>query len=428
VSNNIAIRVEGISKRYRLGARATRADTIVGAVTDMVKSPFRNFKRLREMTHTTTDEADDVLWALRDVSFSIQEGSVVGIIGRNGAGKSTLLKILSQITEPTSGRIDIYGRVASLLEVGTGFHSELTGRENVYLNGTILGMTKKEIDAKFDTIVDFSGVERFIDTAVKHYSSGMQVRLAFAVAAHLDPEILIIDEVLAVGDAQFQSKCLGKMQSIASTGRTILFVSHHMPSVLNLCDNAILLQNGSITQYDKTRIVVDSYLRSVSSSQSSPLALRADRSGSGEVTARAIAFLNDDGTELLNAISGQPVVIRIFYQCKTGLVLRDCRANLVVRRSEELSFVLSSTTASNETLTLAGTGYIDFRIAELPLAAGSYALTSILESNVLYDAVENAAQLVVTDGDYFGTGRVRPSPDWVNVGVLVRHSCASHQS
>jgi lipopolysaccharide transport system ATP-binding protein len=256
----------------------------------------------------------------------------------------------------------------------------------------------------------------------------MQVRLAFAVAAHLDPEILIIDEVLAVGDAQFQSKCLGKMQSIASAGRTILFVSHHLPSVLNLCDRAILLQNGKLTAHDKTRIVVDSYLRSVSSSQSTPLALRSDRSGSGDVVVREISIQHDDGTAVVNAISGQSVVIRLVYQCRPGLVLRDCRAIVVVRRAEEPNFVLSSTTASNESLTLTGTGYIDFRIAELPLASGSYALVSILESNVLHDAVENAAQLAVTDGDFFGTGRVRPTSDWVNVGVLVRHTCSNHRT
>lgn len=246
MSNNLAIRVAGVSKVYRLGVFEERANTMVGAISGFLKSPLRNFRRLRDQTQITNGDSKNVLWALRDVGFEVKPGEVIGLIGRNGAGKSTLLKILSQIVEPTGGRIDIYGRVASLLEAGTGFHSELTGRENVYLNGTILGMTKREIDRKFDAMVDFSGVEKFIDTPVKHYSSGMQVRLAFAVAAHLDPEIMIIDEVLAVGDAAFQKKCLGKMQDVVADGRTVLFVSHNMVAVQSLCRRGIVLGQGRV--------------------------------------------------------------------------------------------------------------------------------------------------------------------------------------
>ena len=235
----------------------------MSAVTSWIKSPFKNFQTLRRLnTFNHNGDAEDVIWAVKDVSFEIEEGEVVGIIGRNGAGKSTLLKILSRITEPTGGRAVIRGRVSSLLEVGTGFHPDLTGRENVYMNGTILGMTKREIDRKFDEIVDFSGVERFLDTPIKRYSSGMQVRLAFAVAAHLEPEILIVDEVLAVGDAEFQKKCLGKMQDVARGGRTVLFVSHNMAAVGNLCSRGIVLSNGAVSFEGNAESAVENYTRS----------------------------------------------------------------------------------------------------------------------------------------------------------------------
>lgn len=261
------ISVENLSKAYRIGVKDEIPDTLVGALSSIAKSPFKNFNRLRRLDtfndHKNGEtDSDDTLWALKDVSFDVQEGEVVGIIGRNGAGKSTLLKVLSRITEPTSGRVTIRGRVSSLLEVGTGFHPELTGRENIYMNGTILGMTKREIDRKFDEIVDFSGVERFLDTPVKRYSSGMQVRLAFAVAAHLEPEILIIDEVLAVGDVEFQKKCLGKMQDVAEVGRTVLFVSHNMAAIRELCSRGILLKNGIVHGDASVDTVLNNYFDS----------------------------------------------------------------------------------------------------------------------------------------------------------------------
>ena len=225
-----AITISGVSKRYRIGVKEKMHDTVFDAIGAWIKSPVANLRQLRKLSRFEENESnsEDVIWALKDVSVDIRQGDVVGIVGRNGAGKSTLLKIIARITEPTYGRIAYRGRVSSLLEVGTGFHQELTGRENVYLNGTVLGMSKREIDQKFDEIVDFSGVEKFIDTPIKRYSSGMQVRLAFAVAAHLEPEILLVDEVLAVGDADFQRKCLGKLDDVATGGRTVLFVSHRI--------------------------------------------------------------------------------------------------------------------------------------------------------------------------------------------------------
>tara|TARA_R110002020_G_scaffold404893_4_gene614932 strand:+ start:1118 stop:2347 length:1230 start_codon:yes stop_codon:yes gene_type:complete len=253
------IKVQNLSKRYRLGLKEKQADTLVGQISQIIRFPWDNLKRLRDLNRFG-DEDESVFWALKDVSFEVKEGEVLGIIGKNGAGKSTLLKILSQITDPTSGKIEIRGRVASLLEVGTGFHPELSGRENIYMNGTILGMTRREIDSKLDEIIDFSGVEKFIDTPVKFYSSGMKVRLGFSVAAHLEPEILIIDEVLAVGDYEFQAKCLGKMEDVAVQGRTVLFVSHNMGAINSLTKRVILIDSGEISEDGIPDKIVKKYL------------------------------------------------------------------------------------------------------------------------------------------------------------------------
>lgn len=294
MSNEVAIRVENLSKAYRIGMAEQRHETLMGAMVSFVKSPLENYRNLRKLSRfqdvakgeerRAEGEAQrgkgnpasssassvlpapcaspsDVIWALKNVSFEVKQGEVLGLIGRNGAGKSTLLKLLSRITEPTSGRAQIYGRVASLLEVGTGFHPDLTGRENIYLNGTILGMKKREVDGKFSEIVAFSEVEKFIDTPVKRYSSGMRVRLGFAVAAHLEPEILIVDEVLAVGDVQFQLKCLGKMNDIATGGRTVLFVSHNMVAIANLCSRCVLLSQGQIQHDGPSDVVIDHYIQ-----------------------------------------------------------------------------------------------------------------------------------------------------------------------
>lgn len=269
-TNNIAIRAESVSKLYRIGAADSEHEHMLSAMVDFIKSPLKNFRKYRSLydfsdVDLSNPESNaipaNVIWALRDVSFDIQQGEVVGIIGMNGAGKSTLLKVLSRITPPTRGRITINGRVNSLLEVGTGFHQELTGRENVYMNGIILGMRKKEVDRKFDEIVEFSGVEKFLDTPVKRYSSGMRVRLAFAVAAHLEPEILIVDEVLAVGDAAFQKKCMNKMQDVGEQGRTVLIVSHNMQAITRMCERVILLDKGRKLLDGPAHEVVSAHLK-----------------------------------------------------------------------------------------------------------------------------------------------------------------------
>ena len=272
-SSETAVSVKSISKCYRIGIKEQIHNSFAGAIFNFVKSPLNNYRKYRSLYKFDDVKHDssalDIIWALRDVSFQVKRGEALGIIGKNGAGKSTLLKILSRITDPTTGRAEISGGIASLLEVGTGFHPELTGRENVYLNGTILGMKKREIDSKYDEIIDFSGVEKFIDTPVKRYSSGMKVRLAFSVAAHLEPEILIIDEVLAVGDVEFQKKCLNKMEDVGQKGRTVLFVSHNMQAVSRLCERAILLDEGRVVKEGPSHEIVRDYLTSDSGSTAS---------------------------------------------------------------------------------------------------------------------------------------------------------------
>ena len=259
-----AIKVEKLSKRYRIGIEQQSRDSLAEVIFDWLSKPIKNYRRLRNLTQfdQQLQDSQDIIWALKDINFTIQPGEVIGVIGSNGAGKSTLLKVLSRITYPTYGKVELNGRVSSLLEVGTGFHPELTGRENVFLNGTILGMTKKEIDKKFDEIVDFSGVVKFIDTPVKFYSSGMRVRLAFSVAAHLEPEILLIDEVLSVGDAAFQRKSLGKMEEVSKRGRTVMFVSHNMGAVRSLCTRGLLMKDGQLHMDDEVDRVINAYLTS----------------------------------------------------------------------------------------------------------------------------------------------------------------------
>ena len=273
MSSKTAVSVENLNKFYRIGVAVDKSDSAIAALSKFVRSPLSNYKKYRSLYKFNDIDLeavaagqiqlpDDVIWAIRNMNFEVPRGQVLGIIGHNGAGKSTLLKILSRITTPTQGRVEIRGRISSLLEVGTGFHNELTGRENTYLNGTILGMSKKEVDRVFDEIVEFSGVEKFLDTPVKRYSTGMKVRLAFAVAAHLEPEILIVDEVLSVGDAEFQRKCMDKMESIGEEGRTILFVSHNMPAVTRMCNRVITIDHGSVVNDGNPQDVVSHYLKS----------------------------------------------------------------------------------------------------------------------------------------------------------------------
>src|SRR5579884_2708296 len=258
--SELAIRAAGLSKKYRIGGQRERYKTLRDSLADAAAAPFQRLASLVARRKNGKGRGESEIWALSNVEFEVKQGDVVGVIGHNGAGKSTLLKILSRITEPTSGHAEIHGRVGSLLEVGTGFHLELTGRENIYLNGAILGMKRAEIERKFDEIIAFAGVEKFVDTPVKHYSTGMHMRLAFAVAAHLEPEILLVDEVLSVGDAAFQRKCLGKMNEVSRAGRTVLFVSHNLPMVRQLCSRGVLLEKGAVRLSGPIGEVIETYV------------------------------------------------------------------------------------------------------------------------------------------------------------------------
>ena len=310
------ISVENLSKAYSLGVKEEIADTLVAALKNCISRPIRNLKRLRNLDtfrrSSSAKSSPEFLWAVKDVSFEVEPGEVVGIVGRNGAGKSTLLKMLSRVTEPTLGRAVIRGRIGSLLEVGTGFHPELSGRDNVYMNGTILGMSKREIDVRFDEIVDFSGVEKFLDTPIKRYSSGMQVRLAFAVAAHLEPEILIIDEVLAVGDAEFQRKCLGKMHDVAKAGQTVIFVSHNLAAVSALCTSGVLLRDGEVALRDSTENVVAAYRSSFEVQGLRPWRTweRTEAPGNDKLRVRELHALPLNG-DVIDVESGVDIILRI---------------------------------------------------------------------------------------------------------------------
>lgn len=329
MDRDVTIRVEGLSKLYRLGIQDEVSDSLATTLASFLKSPLKNYRKYRSLydfrdvdPHVLAEGnglvSEDLLWAVRNISFEVPRGQILGIIGPNGAGKSTLLKMLSRITAPTSGRIKIKGRVGSLLEVGTGFHPELTGRENIYLNGTILGMRKREVDKVFDQIVEFSGVDRFLDTPVKRYSSGMKVRLGFAVAAHLDPEVLIIDEVLAVGDAEFKRKCLGKMESIGESGRTVLFVSHDMPSVTRLCQRVIMIDGGRIVHDGTPHEVVQEYLTTGKKRvPSREWAEPASAPGGSVARLRAISIRDTHGAVIKTADIRKPVFVHIEFDCLT---------------------------------------------------------------------------------------------------------------
>ena len=406
--SDTVIRVENLAKKYVLGHQEEGVysyKTFRGAITNATKSLAR---LLNPCAKKKAEPNRQEFWALKDLSFDIKQGDRVGIIGRNGAGKSTLLKILSRITEPTRGSIRIKGRVASLLEVGTGFHPELTGRENIFLNGAILGMGKVEIQRKFDEIVAFAEIEKFLDTPVKRYSSGMYVRLAFAVAAHLEPEILIVDEVLAVGDAQFQKKCLGKMEDVGKQGRTVLFVSHNMSTVEYLCTRGILLECGKLGLDGTSDQAIGVYLeKAYSLGQSIPLWQRTDRSGSGRVRAANFRILNAEGIQQSSLKSGEDYYFEISYLNKTGVSLKDIIVSLDIFDEKGVRVLLLRSNFTKSDITLnPEKGYICCGIKNLSLAQGSYRF-SIFLSHVdteMLDYIEDAASVTVDGGDFFGTG------------------------
>lgn len=406
------IQVENLSKRYRIGGRK---EPYLSLREEVAKS----FSRLRTMVGRPGAKDQD-FWALKDVSFSVRRGEAVGIIGRNGAGKSTLLKILSRITPPTKGCITMRGRVASLLEVGTGFHPELTGRENIYLNGAILGMRRGEIKRKFDEIVAFAEVEDFIDTPVKRYSSGMYVRLAFAVAAHLEPEILLVDEVLAVGDLAFQEKCLGKMGDVSRGGRTVLFVSHNMAAVTNLCREALWLDESCLRMSGGVSQVVGSYIASIQSLATRPLVSRTDRIGDGVARFESVEYLNGEGYSVESISAGDNLTIAVSYRSQNGERLGPVFASIIfVNQAGSAVFTCRSDVANAQLRGLPASGRLVCHIPRVPLSPGIYSITlTLLVGGRRADKIRHAAVLKVVEGDFFGTGKLPP----VQAGsVLVDH-------
>jgi lipopolysaccharide transport system ATP-binding protein len=394
---NIAINVEELSKQYQID-HAGKSQSLRESLVDLLT--LRSFRNRPEK---------ETIWALRDVSFSIKQGETVGIIGRNGAGKSTLLKTLSKITFPTSGKINVNGRIAALLEVGTGFHQELTGRENIYLNASILGMSKREVDRKFDAIIDFSGVEKFLDTPIKRYSTGMRLRLGFAVAAHLDPDILIVDEVLAVGDAAFQKKCMNAMADMREGARTVLFVSHNMAAVENLCQRCIWMDGGKVRMDGDSRRVIEAYLTSSAGAQaSSELDEVQNRRGNGKVRFRKVEFLAPDGTTQKFIRSGDPVVIRFHYFATE----QTAEPSFGFRMYSDTGTLVSESSTWHHSISIpfveSGQGYLDLEINCLNLMSAKYFLSlwiTDMTGSLVYDNIEHGVTLEVEKANIYRSGR-----------------------
>ncbi len=411
--SDIVIKVENLSKQYKLG------DIGTGSISHdlnrwwhILRGKEDPYLKIGAENDRTAKASNEYVWALKDVEFEVKKGEVLGIIGRNGAGKSTLLKILSRTTSPTKGRIKIRGKVASLLEVGTGFHPELSGRDNIFLNGAILGMTKPEIKRKFEEIVDFSGVARYIDTPVKRYSSGMYVRLAFAVAAHLEPDILIVDEVLAVGDAEFQKKCLGKMKDVSQQeGRTILFVSHNMAAIQNLCSNGILIKNGKVAFKNTITEVIQHYNIDSSTLKTIPLVDRLDRSGNGYLKFSSFEFRKENGEKTDSFTCGENIKIILFCKNEKKIELRnvmvaigidDVYGNRVTHINNSLTNQIINKISEEKNT-------IEINISNLPLTPGKYEMTVFSEVNgEISDWIQNAISFFVEPGDYYKTGKLIP--------------------
>ncbi|MES2937382.1 MAG: ABC transporter ATP-binding protein [Pseudomonadota bacterium] len=400
-----AIEVQGLSKRYAVGRREQAPTTFYEALGGLLTRPLA---RLRALAGTR--DAADTFWALQGVSFEVGQGEVVGIVGRNGAGKSTLLKILSRITAPTEGRAVLRGRMSSLLEVGTGFHPELTGRENIFLNGAILGMTRAEIARQFDAIVAFAEIERFVDTAVKHYSSGMYVRLAFSVAAHLDPDILVIDEVLAVGDASFQKRCLGKMRDVARAGRTVLFVSHNMAAVQALCSRALYLKQGRVALDGAVDRIVDAHLADTTDALGQPLDARTDRSGDGRLRFTGSWLENAAGEHVPALVLGKSGTLCLAYEAVMDL--EDVYVAFDIRDSngEPVTNCNTADTGSDFARVPAGRGVFRCALPRFPIRGGRYSGNIYCSARgTVADFIVAAHEISVEDGDFYGTGSLKNS-------------------
>jgi lipopolysaccharide transport system ATP-binding protein len=429
--SDIAICAEDLGKSYRIGEREpyyTLRDSLARLFTAPLRR-FRNGERPRSPNGESLSNPSlrlahgnaQSIWALKDVSFEVKRGEVVGVIGRNGAGKSTLLKILAEITEPSEGLVKINGRVGSLLEVGTGFHPELTGRENIYLNGAILGMKKAEISGKFDEIVAFAEIEKFLDTPVKHYSSGMYMRLAFAVAAHLQPDILLVDEVLAVGDATFQNKCLRKMGDVAKEGRTVLFVSHHLAMIQKLCDRSVLLDRGKVSIYGQTLSVVSRYLSSINHGVVPRLVDRGDRQGDGALRFVQFFLETESRGSTETVCTGERVTLVAKYESLNLRPLRNVSISIpFYDHMGQHMFMCWTRMTGHDFDHVEQTGEFRALIPKFPLMPGSYTINIWCDVNgILADWVREAAVVNVVEGDFFGSGYLAPNS---HGGLIVDHA------
>lgn len=406
--------IKNISKRYEINHQRGGYVAMRDVLANAARHPLDAAKyRFGVMTGKITKED---FWALKDVSFDVNPGEAIGIIGSNGSGKSTLLKILSKITPPTSGEITIRGKVASLLEVGTGFHPELTGRENIFLNGAILGMTQKEIRSKFDAIVDFSGVEQFIDTPVKRYSSGMYVRLAFAVAAHLEPDILLIDEVLAVGDAAFQKKCLGKMDEITTAhGRTVFFVSHNMSAIQNLCSRCVLLEQGKVKTIGKTKEVVGIYLKNLEKGLA--LSDRHDRKSTGNIRLTSF-YVEENGKKVGSLETGKDYSLCFSYRSTDNKTLKNVSFwAAIIHESGLPLFQIDTNYTSQNFEKLPPRGTVKCVIKKMPLISGIYQISAVIKTDTAIDIIKNLGAIEVTQGNFFGHGAIEEHGQ-----ILIEHA------
>lgn len=405
---NIVLEAENVSKQYRLGEVGTGTlSHDLNRWWHKMRGKDDPYLKIGETNDRTKKGESDYVWALRDINFQVEQGQAVGIIGRNGAGKSTLLKLLSRVTKPTTGTIKYKGRIASLLEVGTGFHPEMTGRENIYLNGAILGMTRKEISRKFDEIVDFAGVERYVDTPVKRYSSGMYVRLAFAVAAHLESEILIVDEVLAVGDAEFQKKCIGKMGDVSKgEGRTILFVSHNMASVQNLCDTSILMSNGRIDNIDSTNKIISGYLKQYKVDKI-PLKYIKERIGNQKNKFVNVSIYSiDSADEVVESFKDTVISIDL----EKAINWNDFQGKVDIGINNHYGERVAWLSTSNIVIEKYNNNKISFIIKNTPLAPGDYTLNLQLSyKGEILDWLKEVCPFSVAEKDYYNNGKLTPS-------------------
>ena len=415
--SDIVIKAEDLGKSYLISHQTNgKHDTLRDLIVDKTKGLLSKIHGPECHTNQNIEE----FWALKDVSFEVKKGERIAIIGRNGAGKSTLLKILSRITEPTTGRVSIQGRVASLLEVGTGFHSELSGRENIYLNGAILGMSRREIKAKFDEIVAFAEVDKFLDTPVKRFSSGMYVRLAFAVAAHLEQEILIIDEVLAVGDEEFQKKCLAKMRAVATEGRTVLFVSHNMAAVQQLCQRGLMLHQGKLTFCGTIADTVRNYIGHVKTLTCTEVGKRKDRTGSQWLKFTKVVIYDSEGNEISRVLSGQDIFVRLYYESEKEKQNALVFVSFNLRNNQGVLLTnMNSVDSGFSHLDIFRRGYFECQWPKFNLRSGDYDCNLYCSVNGdIVDWMQSAFIINVEDGNFFQTGKLVGAQG----EILIHHS------